>query len=35
LFKLYKELAVLYNSALFHNDRREKFGIVEKGRQQL
>jgi len=32
LFRLYKDVEELYNSALIHSDRREKFGIVEKGR---
>ena len=31
LFRFYKELEELYNSALVHNDRREQFGIVERG----
>jgi hypothetical protein len=31
LFKLYEELEALYNSALVHNDRREQFGILERG----
>jgi hypothetical protein len=31
MFKLYKELEELYNSALVHNKRREQFGIIEKG----
>jgi hypothetical protein len=31
LFKLYKELEELYNSALVHNERREQFGIIERG----
>ena len=30
LFKLFKELEELYNSALIHNDRREQFGIMER-----
>jgi len=30
LFRLYKELEELYNSALIHNDRREQFGIIER-----
>lgn len=30
LFRLYKELEELYNSALIHNDRREQFGVIEK-----
>lgn len=30
LFKLYKELEELYNSALVHNDQREQFGIIER-----
>jgi len=33
LFKLYKELEELYNSALVHNDQREQFGITERWRQ--
>jgi hypothetical protein len=32
LFRLYKELEELYNSALIHNDRREQFGVIEKRR---
>lgn len=32
LFKLYMELEELYNSALVHNENRELFGIVERGR---
>ena len=32
LFRLYREVEELYNSALIHSDCREKFGIVEKGR---
>ncbi|MDI6760911.1 MAG: hypothetical protein QMD05_08790 [Candidatus Brocadiaceae bacterium] len=32
LFKLYEELEELYNSALVHNDRREQFGVTERGR---
>jgi len=32
LFKLYGELEELYNAALIHNDRREQFGIIERGR---
>ncbi|MCK4397977.1 MAG: hypothetical protein KAV25_03185, partial [Methanophagales archaeon] len=32
LFRFYKELEELYNSALVHNDRREQFGIVERGK---
>ena len=32
LFRFYKELEELYNSALVHNDRREEFGIVERGK---
>ncbi|MFO7773248.1 MAG: hypothetical protein R6V59_04830 [Dehalococcoidia bacterium] len=31
LFRLYEELEALYNSALVHNDRREQFGILERG----
>jgi len=31
LFKLYKELEELYNSALVHNERRQAFGIIERG----
>lgn len=31
LFKLYKELEELYNSALVHNEMRKQFGIIEKG----
>jgi len=30
LFRLYKELEELYNSALIHNDQREQFGIIER-----
>ncbi|GAI08193.1 unnamed protein product [marine sediment metagenome] len=30
LFRLYKDLEELYNSALIHNDRREQFGIIER-----
>ena len=30
LFRLYKELEKLYNSALVHNDQRERFGIIER-----
>lgn len=32
LFKLYEELDKLYNAALIHNDRRELFGVIERGR---
>ena len=32
LFRFYKELEELYNSALIHNDRREQFGIIERRR---
>lgn len=32
LFRLYKELEELYNSALIHNDQREQFGVIERGR---
>ena len=32
MFRLYKELEELYNSALIHNDRREQFKIVERGK---
>lgn len=32
LFRLYKELEELYNSALIHNDLREQFGIIERRR---
>jgi hypothetical protein len=32
LFRLYKELELLYNSALIHNDQREKFGVIERKR---
>lgn len=32
LFRLYREVEELYNSALINSDCREKFGIVEKGR---
>jgi hypothetical protein len=32
LFKFYKELEELYNAALIHNDNRENFGIIERGR---
>ena len=31
-FRLYRELEELYNSALLHNDRRQQFGVVERGR---
>ena len=31
MFKLYKELEELYNFALVHKERREQFGIIEKG----
>ncbi len=31
-FRFYKELEEFYNSALVHNDLREQFGIVERGR---
>ncbi|MBE0478778.1 hypothetical protein IBX65_06640 [Candidatus Aerophobetes bacterium] len=31
IFRLYKELEELYNSALVHNERREQFGIIGKG----
>lgn len=30
LFKLYKELEEIYNSAFIHNERREQFGIIER-----
>lgn len=33
LFKSYKELEDLYNSALVHNDQREQFGIIERWRE--
>jgi len=33
LFKLYKELEQLYNSALVHSDQREEFDIIERWRQ--
>jgi hypothetical protein len=33
LFRLYKELEELYNSALIHSDQRKHFGIIEKGRE--
>ena len=32
LFRFYEELEELYNSALIHNDCREQFGIVERGK---
>ncbi|MBT9131341.1 MAG: hypothetical protein DDT41_01646 [candidate division WS2 bacterium] len=32
LFRFYKELEELYNSALVHNDQREQFGIIERER---
>ncbi|OIN95929.1 hypothetical protein AUJ66_07895 [Candidatus Desantisbacteria bacterium CG1_02_38_46] len=32
LFRLYKELKELYSSALIHNDYREQFGIIERGK---
>jgi hypothetical protein len=31
LFKLFKELEELYNSALVHDERRGQFGIIERG----
>jgi len=31
LFRLYEELEDLYNSALIHSERREQFGIIERG----
>lgn len=31
MFKLYKELEELYNSALVHNEKREQFGIIGRG----
>ncbi|PIW39646.1 MAG: hypothetical protein COW22_05330 [Chloroflexi bacterium CG15_BIG_FIL_POST_REV_8_21_14_020_46_15] len=33
LFKLYRELEELYNSALVHNNQREQFSIIERWRQ--
>jgi hypothetical protein len=30
LFKLYKELEELYNSALVHNEQQEHFGVIER-----
>ncbi|KPK89400.1 hypothetical protein AMJ80_09840 [bacterium SM23_31] len=33
MFRLYKELEELYNSALDNNIKREKFGIIERWRQ--
>jgi hypothetical protein len=30
LFRLYEELEKLYNSALVHNEQRERFGIIER-----
>lgn len=33
LFRLYRELEELFNSALIHNDYREQFGIAERWRQ--
>ena len=32
LFRLYEDLEELYNSALVHTDRRERFGITERTR---
>lgn len=32
LFRFYRELEELYNSALVHNDLREKFGVIERRR---
>ncbi len=32
LFKYYRELEELYNSALAHHDLREQFGVAERGR---
>jgi len=32
LFRLYKDVKELYNSALIHSDQREKFGIIEMGK---
>jgi hypothetical protein len=32
LFRFYKELEELYNSALIHDDRRKQFGIIERER---
>ena len=31
LFRFYKDLEELYNSALLHNDKREQFGFAERG----
>ncbi|KPL02856.1 MAG: hypothetical protein AMJ90_04735 [candidate division Zixibacteria bacterium SM23_73_2] len=31
-FRYYTDLEELYNSALTHNDRREEFGVIERGR---
>jgi hypothetical protein len=31
LFRLYKELEELYNSALVHNEKRKQFRIIERG----
>lgn len=31
-FRLYEELEGLYNAALLHSDRRDQFGIAERGR---
>lgn len=33
LFRLYKELERLYNSALIYSEQREQFGIIERWRQ--
>lgn len=32
LFRFFKELEMLYNSALTHDDQREQFGIIERGK---
>ena len=31
-FRLYEDLEELYNAALLHSDKRERFGIAERGR---
>jgi len=31
MFRFYKELEELYNSALVHSERREQFAIIERG----
>ncbi len=32
LFRFYNQLEELYNSALVHSNRREQFGVIERGR---